>query len=216
MRTFFTLLLSLILTQGQAQKFPSLEKVLSKELSENSTTDGRWVFYPEKGNIEYVAMPLVSAQVPNYRFYKVQLTNYLGYHVNEATCVVLYDSVKSKFILVEPLWYGDIPEALVKLFIGKKFKSKDDLLAFFNELNELMQTGSGYKFINPVFTDTQLTYVLGSFKGDSITTGGNGTSSTVKYNEDGVWRNIVIDLKDLCIKRYTSINPVTKEKQVVK
>ena len=132
MKIFITILLSISLINIHAQKFPVFEKVLTKEFSEKSDADGRWVFYSDKANIEKIEKPLVKSEIPNYSFYKVILTNYLGYHINEATCLILYDSLKSKVLLVEPLWYGGISEGLVKLFIGKKFESKDALLNFLN------------------------------------------------------------------------------------
>jgi hypothetical protein len=197
------------------QNYPGLEKILSKELSEKSQKDGRWVFYADKANIKKVDKPSVKVSFPNYDLFQLTLTNYLGYHVNEGTCLVLFDSLNSKIILVEPLWYGGISESFVKVFIGQKFDSRDSLLAFLKGVNDLMEIGSGYKFRNTTNTDSLITYDLGYFKGDSYTTGGNGTSSTVRYNEDGVWRKIRIDLRNLTIIRYTSINPKTNDKEII-
>jgi hypothetical protein len=213
-------LLTIILTFGfltniYGQTNPYLEKILKKDFSENSSLDGKWVFYSDKANIEKITKPVVKTVIPNFDFYQVTLTNYLGYHVNQGTCLVLVDSLKSKTLLVEPLWYGGTSKALIKLFIGHKFSSKDSLLNFMIQLDELMQIGSGYKFRQTSYTDTLITYDLGYFKGDSYTTGGNGTSSTVNYNEDGVWRKIRIDIKDLAIIRYTAINPKMNDKEVV-
>jgi hypothetical protein len=142
--------------------------------------------------------------------------NILGWHVNEGICVVLFDSIRSQMILVEPLWYGGVSKALVKLLIGQKFTSKPAMLDFLNGTNELMQIGSEYKFRNTSVSDSLITYDLGYFKGDSYTTGGNGVTSTARYNDDGVWRKIEIDIRDLMIMRYTSTNPKNKEKEVIK
>lgn len=209
-------LLTLILTFGQltnlyGQTYPSLDTVLKKELSQNSTTDGRWVYYPEKANIEKIEKPLVKAVLPNYDFYKVTLTNYLGYHINQGTCVILFDSLKSKIVLVQPIWYGGISEPLIKLVLKKPFDNKDTLLSFLKELNEIMEIGSGYKFVNTSSTDNLLKYDLVYFKGDSYTTGGNGTSSTINYTQDGVWRQIEIKLKDFKMIEYISLNPTVKD-----
>lgn len=194
-----------------SQSYPELEKVLTKELPENSTEDGRWVFYDEKANIEKIDKPFLKTQIPNYDFYKVILTNYLGYHVNQGTCVILFDSSASKIVLVEPLWYGGISSELIKLFIDEKFENKEDLLTCLKEIHELMEIGSGYKFIETNYTDSLITYNLVYFKGDSYTTGGNGTSSTVNYNENGIWRQIEVEIKNLKIKKYISINPRLKD-----
>lgn len=197
------------------QTYPSLEKVLSKELSKDSQKDSKWVFYADKANIIKVDNHLVKGSFPNYDLFQLTLTNYLGYHVNQGTCVVLFDSLKSKIILVEPLWYGGISESLVRLFIGQKFDSKESLLSFLKGVNELMEIGSGYKFRNTAYSDNLITYDLGYFKGDTYTTGDNVTSSTVRYNEEGVWRKIRIDIQDLTVIRYTSINPKTNDKEII-
>jgi len=209
-------LLTLILTFGfltniYGQTFPALDTVLKKELSQNSMTDGRWVYYSDKADIEKIEKPLVKAVLPNYDFYKVTLTNYLGYHVNQGTCIVLFDSLKSNIVLVQPIWYGGVSEPLIKLFLKKPFDNKEKLLAFLKELNELMEIGSGYRFVNTSSTDDLIKYDLVYFKGDSYTTGGNVTSSTVNYTQDGVWRQIEIKIKNFKIVEYVSINPRLKD-----
>jgi len=200
-----------LLTNVYGQTYLALDTVLKKELSTSSMTDGRWVYYPDKANIEKIEKPLVKAVLPNYDFYKVTLTNYLGYHVNQGTCVVLFDSLKSKIVLVQPIWYGGISESLIKLVLKKPFDSKDELLSFLNELNELMEIGSVYKFVNTSSTDNLIKYDLVYFKGDSYTTGGNGTSSTINYKQDGVWRQIEIKIKNFKLVEYVSINPRLKD-----
>ena len=157
----------------------------------------------------------MKANFPNYELFQLTLTNYLGYHINHATCAVLFDSLKSKILLVQPLWYGDINEPLIKLCVGPKFESKEHLLSFLDAVNYIMEIGSGYRFRNTAYSDSLITYDLGYFKGDSYTTGGNGSSSTVRYNEDGVWRKIKIDIKNLAITSYTSINPKTNDKVTI-
>ena len=214
-------LLTLILTFGlltklYGQTYSALDTVLKKELSENSTTDGRWVYYSDKANIEKIEKPLVNAVLPNFDICKVTLTNYLGYQVNQGTCIVLFDNLKSKVVLVQPIWYGGISESIVKIFLKKKFDDKEKLLSFLKELNEIMEIGSGYKFVNTSSTDNLITYDLVSFKGDSYTTGGNGSSSTTTYTKDGVYRQIEIKIKDLKLVAYTSINPAIKDKKEYK
>ena len=198
------------------QSYPALEDVLKKELSENSTKDGKWVYYPGEGNIEKLEKPLVKTCLSNYTFYKVTLTNYLGYHKNQGTCVVLFDSLRSKIVLVEPLWYGGISESLIKLVLKKPFENKEELLSFLNELNELMEVGSGYKFVNTSTTDTLITYDLIYSEGDAYTIGADGIRSTVNYTKDGIWRQIEIKIKDLKIIEYTSINSALKDKKEFK
>lgn len=193
----------------------TLEEQLLANFPQNSSKDGRWVFYKDIGNIEKLNKPEIKAVISNSDFYKVTLTNFLGYHINQGDCVIVFDSIKSKVTFAEPIWYGGISEPLVKLFIGHKFNNKDSLLNFLTELNELMQIDSGYKFRQTSYSDSLITFDLGYFKGDSYTTGGNGTSSTVNYNEDGVWRKIKVDVKNFAIIRYTSINPKMDDKEII-
>jgi hypothetical protein len=214
---FLTIILKFaLLTNLHGQTDPKLELILQKDFSENSTNDGKWIFYSDKAYIEKIDKPLAKSVIPNYDFYKVVMTNFLGYHINQGICLVLVDSSKSKTILVEPLWYGGISKDFVKLFIKHKFDNKDSLISFMTQLNDLMQIGSGYKFKQTSYTDTLITYDLGYFKGDSYTTGGSGTSSAINYNKDAVWRNIKVELKNNAIIRYTEINPKTSDKDVIK
>lgn len=198
------------------QAYSSLEKVLAERFTENSTEDGRWVFYLDKANIKEIKKPAIKAIMPNYSFYKVTLTNYLGYHVNEGTCVVLFDSLNSKTILVEPIWYSGINESLIKLFLNVPFNNNNDLLNCLNELNELMEIGSGYKFVNTSSSNSLVTYDLVYYKGDSYTTSGSGISSTTNYIKDGVWRQIEIRIKGLKMIEYVSINPALKDNKEYK
>lgn len=159
---------------------------------------------------------MVNAVLPGYSFYKMTLTNYLGYHVNDGTCVVLLDSLESTTVLVKPLWYSDISVPLIKLILKKQFASNEQLMGFLKELNDLMEIGSGYKFILTSSTNDLVTYDLVYFKGDSYTTGGNGARSTVNYTADGIWRQIEVRLKDLRIVEYGYKNPRLKNNKEYK
>lgn len=200
-----------LITNLYGQTYPALNVALKKEFSENSTTDGRWVYYADNANIEKIEKPLIKGVLPNYDFYKVSLTNYLGYHVNRGTCIVLFDSLKSGIVLVQPIWYGGVSEPLIKRFLKKQFDSMEKLLGFMEELNDLMEIGSGYRFVRTSATDDLIKYDLVYFKGDSYTTGGIGTSSTINYMQDGVWRQIEIKIKNLKMVEYVSINPRLKD-----
>lgn len=189
----------------------SLEKALTRDFPKYSHKEGKWVFYHEKANIKKIDKPLVMARIPGYNVYQVNLTKYLGYHVYNSVCVVLFDSVNSKTRLVEPLWYGGYSKSLLTLFIGQKFDNKDALLSFLQELNDLMQIGSFYKFTLTSYSDSLVTYDLGYSNGDTYTTGGNGITSIVRHNSNGIWRNLRIDIKDLTIVQYAEINPRTAE-----
>ncbi len=115
--------LSLIIALGipcysYEQSILSLETALARKFSTDSKEDGRWVFYAEKANIRKVDKPRVKACIPNYDFYQVVLTNYLGYHINQGTCLILFDSVRANILLVEPMWYSGPDNSFIGLFIG--------------------------------------------------------------------------------------------------
>lgn len=211
MKHILKIILIVIVTSTYGQSYSDLEKVLTQEFPENSTKDGRWVFYSDQADIVKLDKPSIKLMLPQFDLYKVTLTNYLGYHVNQGTCVALFDSLKSKVILVEPIWYSGIGEPLIKPILKKQFDSKEQLIRYIDELNEVLEIGSIYKFVKTSSTDNLITYDLIYQKGDNYTTGGNGTSSTINYTKKGIWRQIEIRIKDLKIVEYTSINPALKD-----
>ena len=170
------------------QSTPGLETALARKFPADSKEEGRWVFYAYKANIRKVDKPTVKACIPNYDLYQVDLTNYLGYHIYQGTCLVLFDSARDNIRLVEPIWYSGRDKAFNELFLGQKFGTKDSLLNFLVELGQLRQIGSGYKFRLTSNADSLNTYNLEYFNRDTDTTGGNATSSTIR-----------IDIKDLTI-----------------
>jgi hypothetical protein len=189
----------------------TLEDFLTASFTENSSKDGRWVYYKSRANLKKLTEPLLEKVAAGSEFYQVNLTNYLGWHVIEGVCVVVFDSAKRKMTLAKPVWYGGVSKPLVDIFIKHKFEQKDSLLNFLNALHDLMEIGAGYRFRQTSYSDSLITYDLGYFKGDSYKISGSGTSSTVHYAEDGVWRNIVVVIKDFTIISYTSINPVLEQ-----
>jgi hypothetical protein len=190
-----------------AQTYPQLEKVLSKTFPEKSNEDGRWVFYAKNAKIEKIDKPIVKARHPNLDFYTVGMVNYLGYHINQSTCLVLYDSLKSKAVLVPPIWYSGISQKAIDLCLHEQFESKDALLDYLQALHELIELGSGYRFVQTSYTDSLIKYDLVYFRGDAYTTGGNGIRNTVQYTQDGIWRKILVAHKDFKVLRYLEINP---------
>lgn len=193
----------------------TIEEYLLHRFSVNNNADGKWVFYNQPGSVEKIKRPLLEAVLPGSAFYKVRMTNFLGYHVNNGTCMIVYDSLLHTSTFNAPLWYSGISEDILRLFMGHRFGSKDSLLNFLNELNEFMETGSVFRYKLTAATDSLITYDLGYTRGDSYTTGGNGTSSTISYKKDDVWRFIIITIKDFAIVRYESVNPVLKSKVAV-
>jgi hypothetical protein len=216
MKRLFIILSFGLLTNVYGQDITSLEKKLTEEFSEKSMKDGQWVYYADNAEIKKVKIHSIKTIIPSYNFYKVNLTNYLGYHVNKATCVVAIDSLTSAVLLIEPLWFGDINEPFLKLLTKKRCENKTHLLEVLEEATRIMEIGSSYRFVLTGSTDNLVTFDLVHFKGDSYTTSGKGTSSTVQYKKDGVWREIEIEIDGMEIVQYKSTNPKTKDEVVVK
>jgi hypothetical protein len=202
------------LTNVHGQDMASFEKVLIREFSEKSTKDGKWVYYANEADIDKVETLSIKAIIPNYDFYKVKLTNYLGWHITQATCIVAFDSLESKILLIKPIWFSDINEPLLRLLTKKPFESKTQLSKVIDEVNQLMEVGSNYRFIKTGSTDNLITYDL--IKGDSYITSAPGTSSPVQYKTDGIWRQIEIKISGLEIEQYKSTNLKTLDEVVVK
>lgn len=173
----------------------SLEGLLAKKFPKDSRVDGRWVYYMDQADIQPLVRPRVSAVIPEYTFYTVTLTNYLGYHINRSRNLILYDSAKSTIIHVVPIWYSDISDDLLHLFIGKTFPDSTSLLAFTLELQSLMNAGSTGAFENTVWHWDKVTFDL-TYQG---------------ANRKEVWRHIEMFIEDNKIRRFRSTNPKMNE-----
>lgn len=187
-----------IYTISFGQEFTELKTALQKRIPNDSiiNADGSWYYYPDKGEIEKISKPKVSEQIPNYEFYKVHLINYLGYHKNNSDCLILLNKENSKSILIEPLWYSGINTDFLKMFVGIKFNSKEALLSFLSELQDLMLIGSKHSktFENTEYKDDKVTFDL-----------------IENMRKRKIWRKIEIKIKDLTIVKFKSTNPVTKK-----
>lgn len=169
----------------------SLEGLLARKFPKDSRVDGRWVYYKDQADIQQLVKPRVSAVIPEYSFYIVTLTNYLGYHINHSSNLILFDSAKSRVIHVEPMWYGDISADLLRLFIGKTFRDSSSLLNFTLELQSLMNAGSTGGFENTTWQEDKVTFDF-TYQGAS---------------RKEVWRHIEMFIEDNKIRRFRSTNP---------
>ncbi len=203
------------LLTGFTQAGSLLESVLQQHISQKSERGDRWVFYSDKAAINRIEKPAVKAISTGYDFYSVTLTNYLGYHVNQVTCLALIDTVARKCMLVEPLWYAESNKELIKAYLGHQFDGKDSLMNFLSQLNELMETGSGFKFLQTSCTNDSVTYDLVSSAENSYTTGGYGTASRIGYDTKKIWRKITIEIKNYAVTRYVVTNPATDGKIII-
>ncbi|MBP7558419.1 MAG: hypothetical protein KA821_19240 [Chitinophagaceae bacterium] len=177
----------------------TVEGLLSKKFSQSSNRDGRWVYFQEKGAIQKLEQPVISKIIPGYAFFKINLTNYLGYHVNSSHNLILFDSATSTIIHAVPMWYGDISDDLLRLFIGKNFSDSTALLKFTTELQILMIVGSTGEFENTKYNEDGLAFDL-TYQGP--------------YKKE-IWRRIEILIADNTIKGFRSTNPQTNTSVMV-
>jgi len=206
MKKGIKLILIIILTVGfysisHGQEVTRLKALLTQNFPINSTiiADGRWVFNPEIADIEKIEAPLASSIIPNYSFYKVTLTNYLGYHINKSECLIFYYRGDSKIKFFEPMWYSGINEDFLEFFIGAKFENRERLLDFISELQKLLLVGSMGSFENIQYSDSLLT--LDYMK---INTG-----------KKRLWRKINIAINKNTIVSFKWTNPKTNEFKLI-
>lgn len=181
---------------------------LRRDFPESSSIDGRWVYYPAQANIQKIIKPEVSKIIPAYSFYRVVLTNFLGYHINGSGCLILYDSARQRTELTEPLWFSDDNEALLRKFIGVKFKDSISLMQFVGELQDLLLVGTGGSFFDTKYQKDKITYAL-TFEHVSTSP---GITSVVRAD---IWRTYEITLKDDTIIKFSSTNPKMNETRTV-
>jgi len=176
--------------------FPVVDKLMKRDFPTNSMEDGRWVYFSNTAGIKQIDKPIVQQVIPKYAFYEMQLTNFLGYHINKSNCLVLIDTIKSKTFLVVPMWYSGASKDFLKLFIGKQFADSTTLMQFTIALQELMLTGSSGELEAPVYALDKITF--------------DHTYEYGSHNKQ-VWRHIEIILVENKIKRFTFTNPATNE-----
>ena len=192
-------LLFFIVAASFGQTFQKLDSVLLKTFPENSSIDGKWVYYSANGHIKKIDKPEVSKVLPNYTFYQVDMTNFLGYHVYTSTCLILFDSNRLQALLAVPMWYNDISKDFLKLFIGKKFNDTVALMNFMKELQDLMFIGSRAKIEDPKLDTGKVTFDM--------------KNNYSKGKE--IWRHIEISIIDNTIRRFKSTNPMMNESIIV-
>lgn len=186
----------MICLNSYGQDFPKLDSLLRNNFPEDSQTDGRWVYYTEIGNVQKIIKLEVSKVIPNHTFYKVTLVNFLGHHINESDCLVLYESTTDKLLLVKPLWYTDKRKEFFQLFIGSKFLNNESLLSFILELQDLMLIGSQGEFKATEINENKITFDY--------------------YIGVNLWRNYEVSLSDYNILSFKSTNPMLNKSIIVK
>lgn len=213
MKHFLTaFLLLFVVATSFAQTPPApLVAALTETFQKPAFLEDGWVFYPEKAFIKQIEQPAVAKALPNMTFHQVTMTNHLGYHVNQGTGVVLFDSVKNTVEFVAPLWYGGISDVLLDHIEKQRFATREELLDFLQGIHALAEVGSSYTFVLADSADELIIYDLVYSTGDSYTTGGPGITSTVHYTEDGIWRSIEVHVHDNKIQDYKEVNPWSEE-----
>ncbi len=196
MRKFLVILIFIGFTQESiSQEFVELKKVMKRELPDDLNLDGRWVYEEEINEIQKIETD-IEKYLTDFEFYKVRLVNYLGWHINDTNCLVLFNKSDSSIILIEPLWYGGVSKELIGMFIDYKFQTKEELKKFVFSLQDLLLIGSKQNkdFRNTVIGENKITFDLYETN-----------------RKERIWRKIEIGIDNYTLKYLDSTNPVTKE-----
>lgn len=196
MRKFLVILIFIGFAQESiSQEFVELKKVMKRELPDDSNLDGRWVYEEEISEIEKIETD-IEKYLTDFEFYKVRLVNYLGWHINDTDCLVLFNKSDSSIILIEPLWYGGVSKKLIGMFIDYKFQTEEELQKFVFSLQDLLLIGSKQNkdFRNTVIGENKITFDLYETN-----------------RKERIWRKIEIGIDNYTLKYLNSINPVTKK-----
>jgi hypothetical protein len=200
-RTIITLCITLCLFTTAGQQSGSLEHALIAKFSKTSKADLTWTYHSDSVSIKKLNEYELNKKIPNYEIFKVVLTKYFCFQVFKMNCVILFDSSNSNLIFVEPMWWSDISEPFLKLFIGTKFEDDTRLVSFIKDLQELLDIGSVGKFENTKYSNDNVTF---AFVNEQLT-----------HNKE-VWRNIEVSLSNNVIQSFKSTNPVGNSTILVK
>jgi hypothetical protein len=201
MKIFLLLSLFFSVAISHGQKFKKLDSILSKQLTpnQNEGEGGKWVYYRKYAKSQPIHKPEVNKLLSKFKFYTVNLTNYLDEHVETSRCLILFDTVKRRILLVEPMWCSDQNETFLKLFIGVKFKDRITLMKIITELQSLLIVGFEGKFANTKYYDNKVTFDLTEINNGKI----------------DIWRSTEIAISDNVIKSFKSTNPKMNDSRIV-
>ncbi|MBQ4805824.1 hypothetical protein J8L88_23405, partial [Aquimarina sp. MMG015] len=164
------------------QEFSQLKSELNIKFPNDSIVgDNVWAFYEEMANIKEIDKSIVKKYLNGSNIYQVTLTNYLGYHIEDADCLVIFNNKTSELELIPPIWFDLSMDDFFSKFFGKQFESKSELKKFIFQIQELMLTGSVLKsFENNKFESNKISF-------DLIET---------RRSKKKVWRRMEIEIKD--------------------
>ncbi len=164
------------------QDFSMLKSELKTKFPNDSIVgENVWAFYEEMANIKEINKSIVKKYLNNSSIYQVTLTNYLGYHIADADCLVIFNNKTFELELIPPIWFDLSMNDFLSKFFGKQFKSKLELKKFIYQMQELMLTGSILKnFENNKFEPDKISF-------DLIET---------RNSKRKVWSKIEIEIED--------------------
>ncbi|WP_046758909.1 hypothetical protein [Kordia jejudonensis] len=164
------------------QDFSKLKSELNTKFPNDSIVgDNVWAFYEEIANIKEIDKSIIKKYLNGSNIYQVTLTNYLGYHIEDADCLVIFNNKTSELELIPPIWFDRSMNDFFSKFFGKKFESKSELQKFISQMQDLMLTGSVRKnFENTKFESNKISF-------DLIET---------RKSKKKVWRKMEIEIKD--------------------
>lgn len=144
-----------------------LDNILRHSYPEGSNNEGKYVYYSSPDAIKQIYNPNIQKVIPNYSFYEVDMTHFLGIHKNKISCLILFNPATSTIILGEPLWYTNtVSKNVLKLFIGKQFKDSAELVEFSKGSHDLITVGSSsLEMEGPLYSEKKVTFYLIDYPG---------------------------------------------------
>lgn len=202
MRTFVAILLMCLVGGGYSQQ-SGLESLLQKKFNTQTKREGRWVYQPDNSAITPLKTPLINARYPHALLYRVTLTNYTNGQPTTASRVIMYDTVKNKITLVEPLHNGTLSKPFLHQFLSQRFQAKEQLQAFIAELSAAVALGPAYKFELADYSDAGVTYTLTTVANNTTAT------STIRYKNRKLWNTAQLMLRGAVITQMVAADPIT-------
>jgi len=176
------------------QNFAELEaNLIDKFPNDSIVGDNVWAFFKETANIQKIKKPIVKKYLDNYEFYNGTLTNFMGYHIEETECLIIYDSITSHMKLFPPIWFDSSMENFFNKFSNTEFESKSELKNFISQIQEIMLIGSSRKsFENTQFYPQKITFDL----------------METRDSKKKIWRKMIVKIMGNRILKLKSKKPV--------
>ncbi|WP_447113613.1 hypothetical protein [Psychroserpens sp. BH13MA-6] len=179
------------------QNFVELKAELIERFPNDSIEgDNVWAFFEETANIKKIIKPTVKKYLNEFDLYQATLTNFLGYHIEDAECLIIYNPKTSELEMYPPIWFDNSMEKFFTKFYDTEFESKAEMKKFISQIQEIMLIGSLRKsFENTEFDSEKITFNL----------------METRNSKKKVWKKMEIKTNGNRIIEFMSDNPANRK-----